>query len=105
MGKLLRLVLVYFSVVKAPRDKERNLKIKKEIEMIIENSQGRQEALMVLGDFNGHTGLLGDQREDENGRTVLEWMNSLNMILLNMDAQWMHIAKEWLLGKEKNRAA
>ena len=34
-----------------------------------------KETIRVLGDFNGHIGLIGKHKNDENGRTVLEWMN------------------------------
>lgn len=38
-----------------------------------------------MGDFNGHTGLRGKQKLDENGKMILEWMDKYRMILLNED--------------------
>ena len=82
---LMHIVLVYFSVVNKQEDKERNRKMKKEVEQIIVQAKEEQEAVMILGDFNGHIDGLGNQREDDSGRMVLEWVNEHSLILLNMD--------------------
>ena len=82
----MHMVLVYFSIPKAKEDKERNSNIKKEIELIIDKAGENSEAAMVLGDFNGHIDVLGQQKEDENGRIVLDWVNNYGMQLLNLDA-------------------
>ena len=51
-------MIVYFSVVNKHEDKKRNERIKKEVEKIIVNVEEEHEALMILGNFNGHiTGL------------------------------------------------
>ena len=84
-GEMLHVVLLYFSVISKQEDKVRNAKIKKEVEKIIVQVKEEQQAVMILGDFNGHISGLGKQREDETGRTVLEWINEHAMILLNMD--------------------
>ena len=39
------------------------------------------ELIFILGDFNAHLGIIGDQ--DYNGRIVLDMMTEDNMILLN----------------------
>lgn len=83
--EVLHIVLVYFSVVSNQEHKVRNETIKKEVEKIIAKVKEEHEAIMILGDFNEHIGSLGKQREDENGRTVLEWINEYGMILLNLD--------------------
>ena len=49
------------------------------------------EALAIIGDFNGHIGILGEQSLDKNGQVLLEWMNNYSLILLNCDdecRQW-----------------
>ena len=38
---------------------------------------------MILGDFNAHLGIIGDQDVNYNGRIVLDMMTEDNMILLN----------------------
>lgn len=72
------ILVVYFAV----SDEERNKRIKEEIESIIDD---KKEAVIITGDFNGHTRLQGTQRVDENGRVMLEWMEKHKMILLNED--------------------
>ena len=81
----LHIILVYFSVVTKPEDKECNKKMKSEIEKMIEARNENEEPLIVMGDFNGHIGLIGMQKENDNGKMVLEWMNDYNMALLNLD--------------------
>ena len=81
----LHIILVYFSVVTKPEDKEFNKKMKSEIEKMIEARNENEEPLIVMGDFNGHIGLIGMQKENDNGKMVLEWMNDHNMALLNLD--------------------
>lgn len=81
--KKVRIILVYMSVENQPQDIERNKKIQSELENKIENTEDR--ALMILGDFNGHTNFLGEQREDRNGKFVTNLVNSTNMVMLNCD--------------------
>ena len=57
--------------------------IQGELEQKIENTE--DIALMVLGDFNGHVGFLGDQREDRNGKFVINLVNNNNMMMVNCD--------------------
>ena len=64
----MHIVLVYFSVVSKQEDNTRNERLKKEVEDIIAKAKQEQEVVIILGDFNGHIGLLGKQREDENGK-------------------------------------
>ena len=48
-------IIIYFSV----NDKERNNEMRKEIDRIIE---GKEEPLLITGDFNGHVDFKGDQK-------------------------------------------
>ena len=84
-GMGIRLILAYFDVgkTKTGDDAERNRKIRADIEKAIE--ENTNEGLMVLGDFNAHLKRLDGRRTDENGRMVLEWIDKLNLILLNGD--------------------
>lgn len=78
-GQQISFVIVYFSV----NDRERNEKMKKDIERIIENNEGSK--LVILGDFNGHVGFKGYQVINENGKLIIEWMEKYNLIMLNDD--------------------
>lgn len=83
MKNKVKIVLVYFSVVKKPEDKERNLRLKREIECAIESST--EEPLIILGDLNGHIGFLGEQKINENGYIITEWLCTYDLTLLNCD--------------------
>ena len=83
-GKEVKIILVYFDANRNAIGKERNQKIKEELEQKIGNSEDK--GLMILGDFNGHLELLEkERRTDENGRTVLSWLGNYNLTLLNAD--------------------
>ena len=75
-----RLILVYMDVT----DQRRNDGIRQELKDILEQIQ-ENEKLIVLGDFNGHLGFLGEQSLNENGRFVIDMMEENNLILLNTD--------------------
>ena len=79
----IRLILVYMAAGSTAQAKVRNDKIREEIEQKIINNT--KENLMVLGDMNGHIGILGEQEEDRNGRMILNWVNDFNLVMLNMD--------------------
>ena len=79
-NKKVKVILVYMDVV----SEERNIKIRKELDDILENCTD-EDNIVVLGDFNGHLGFIGPQEINRNGRYVLEIMERYNLILLNGD--------------------
>ena len=81
----LHLILVYLPVIKSVEDRERSRKIKAEVDNILEKVIMEDEASLLLGDMNGHIRQIGYQKEDENGRIVLDWINNSSMILLNLE--------------------
>lgn len=83
-GKIdIRIIAVYFSVQNNQEDKKRNIIMKKELQRKVENA--KDELLIVLGDFNGHTGILGQQKLDNNGQTVIDLITNYDLTLLNAD--------------------
>ena len=78
----IKIVLVYFSVRGKPEDRIRNSKIKQDIEKILQNWD---KPLILIGDFNGHIQGIGYQREDENGRIILDFVGRYKLNLLNLD--------------------
>ena len=56
--------------------------MRKEIEKIIENSE---QAIMIVGDYNGDVGFKGEQKLDENGRMMIDWMEKYRLIMLKDD--------------------
>ncbi|XP_068203640.1 probable inactive protein kinase DDB_G0270444 [Palaemon carinicauda] len=65
-------------------DKSRDKIIKQECKRIIRNLN-KEEALIILGDFNGHVGFLGYQNLDKNREMILDWVNDHGLVLLNGD--------------------
>ena len=56
------------------------------------------ELIFILGDFNAHLGIIGDQDVNYNGRIVLDMMTEDNMILLNDTEKWIYT---WERGDQK----
>ena len=77
-------MLVYFSAGNSEEDKQRDGLIRKECEKLIQSCTD-SEKLIVLGDFNGHIGFIGQQNIDRNGVMVIDCLNDFNLILINGD--------------------
>ncbi|XP_068205230.1 uncharacterized protein PF3D7_1120000-like [Palaemon carinicauda] len=84
LKKKVRLIVVYMDCGGDREGKERNIEIRAELEKKIEEVE-EDQALIIMGDFNGHLGFLGYQEENENGKKILEIINNKNLILLNVD--------------------
>ena len=52
------------------KTRDHNKKIIEEIGQILEEIEMQQKATIVLGDFNGHLGYLGNQEENMNGKLI-----------------------------------
>ena len=63
------IILVDLSVVIGDEEKKTNGDIKKEIRKQIEECED-EELIILLGDFNGHIGILGDQQINHNGKPM-----------------------------------
>ncbi len=59
---------------------KKNIKIKREMNTILNEAV---VPTLVIGDFNGHLGFLGEQSINRNGKIVLELMENNNLILIN----------------------
>lgn len=79
-GFYFRMILVCMDV----QDQKRNENIRRELNTILDECTDR-ENIIVLGDFNGHLGFIGDQALNRNGRYVLQLMENYNLTLLNGD--------------------
>lgn len=80
----IKIILVYFGVKKTKKANDANDEMRKKVEKIM-NKADENEALVVLGDFNAHTGEIGYQDIDHNGKMIHEWFNEYDLILLNYD--------------------
>ena len=67
--------------------KDHNKKIVEEIGQILEEREIQQKATIVLGDFNGHLGYLGNQEENMNGKLIDKMIQEEDLILLNIDSR------------------
>ena len=82
LGKVsIYIMLVYMDV----KDKERNKSIYEKLNMGMEGAMNSELPVMVMGDFNGHAGFLGNQELNYNGTKMLEFMEKWNLILMNCD--------------------
>lgn len=81
-GEQINIIVVYFSIGTA-QNKEKNMALRKEAEHMIQ-LMGSQ-CTLVLGDFNGHVGFKGEQKLDDNGAMIIDWMQKYDLIMLNDD--------------------
>ena len=63
----------------------RNKVIYSEINQIINNNLDRN--IIILGDFNGHTGILGPQKVNTKGKDFLKFSDENNLNILNLDPE------------------
>ena len=80
LGKyLFNMIVLYLST----NDEKRNIILDKEISKTVEKLNN--ENLLLLGDFNGHTEIIGKQKLNRNGKRVLSFGERYNLTLLNLD--------------------
>jgi len=75
-------VIVYADV----KEKERNDQIYSNLNTLIE-SMSPEFPKLIIGDFNGHVGFLGEQRQNSNGEMLLNFMEKWNLVMLNADVR------------------
>ena len=73
------LIIVYIST----NDELRNINIYKELKKI--TSKYVNKKLIFLGDFNGHIEILGKQKLNKNGKTLLKFVEDNNLNILNLE--------------------
>lgn len=79
----MKIVVVYFDANKNGEGRERNKKLRSDIEKIMERN--KMEGIIILGDFNGHLRMLDGKETDQNGKMILEWMEEYKLTLLNIE--------------------
>ena len=75
-----RMIITYAST----NDDNRNKNIYDVIYKNIENLE-INEKLLILGDLNGHIGILGPQKINKNGKKILDLVEKYNLGILNLD--------------------
>ena len=95
-----KLVLVYYTTRSSSGSREINQRITSCIEEIMESADD-EEHIIIMGDFNGHLGWIGDQKLDENGKIVKEIAYKYNMTIANMDEKCTGEIT-WTRGEQKS---
>lgn len=72
------IIIVYFPCGMKEEDRKRRKDMKKEIDKFIEGKQN--QPVMIIGDFNGHVGFLGNQDLDEDEGLCIYWNGWRNTI-------------------------
>ena len=96
----IRIVLVYMKTGNDNETKEHNKKIIEEIGQIVEEKEIQQKATILLGDFNGHLGYLGNPEENMNGKLINKMIQE-DLILLNIDSRCKG-TYTWQRGEQKS---
>ena len=96
-GEIIRMILIYAMVVREDEEKKGNLELFKEVRAIIRKCE-EEELIYILGDFNGHIGIIGDQQINYNGKMIMDLMIEYNLILVNDSEN----ARGYIHGTEDN---
>ena len=85
-GINVKIIMTYLATESRPINlsKERNQKIKEKLEILL-NKINEDDNLILMGDFNGHIGIIGKQKENENGRILKDLANKYNLVITNLE--------------------
>ena len=75
------IILVYLSVVKGEEERKHNQQVHRDIKKYINKNE--DDILILLGDFNGHIGIIGEQPQKFNRKIVLDLMSECRLVLVN----------------------
>ena len=76
-------VFFMITVYVSTNDDMRNINIYNQLTKLLDTYQN--EKLLIQGDFNGHTGIIGKQKLNKNGKKVLNLLEMFNLSMLNLD--------------------
>ena len=94
------IILIYLSVIRSASERKSNQEIMTEIGRGISHCDD-DEFVFIMGDFNAHVGIIGDQKLNYNGKIVLDIMTENNMIMLN-DTDKCTGTYTWSRGQSKS---
>ena len=78
-GSDIIMILIYMDV----KDIDRNMDLQRKLNKTIEENENNKK--IILGDFNAHTGYIGSQERNRNGRYLDDLIGKFNLIMLNLD--------------------
>ena len=93
-------IILYLSVIRGEEEIQNNQMIKKETKKKILKSD-EDEAVFLLGDFNGHTGTIGEQQQNYNGKLLMDLIIECNITMLN-DTDKCTGINTWSRGDQKS---
>ena len=93
------IILVYLSVVKGEEERKNNQQIQREIKKYINKYE--DDIWILLGDFNGHIGIIGEQPQNLNGKIVLDLMSECRLVLVNATEKCNN-TYTWSRGEQKS---
>ena len=76
------IILIYLSDIRGATERKSNKGIMTEIRRGISHCDD-DELVFIMGDFNAHVGIIGEQELNYNGKIVLDIMTENNMRMLN----------------------
>ena len=88
-----KIILVYLATGSSNESRERNNRIKEELEETLNESED-DEGIIILGDFNGHISEIGKQKEDRNGKIMKQIADLYNLSILNLEEKCIG-SKTW----------
>ena len=94
------IILIYLSVIRGATERKSNQGIMTEIRRGISRCDD-DELVFIMGDFNAHVGIIGEQELNYNGKIVLDIMTENNMIMLN-DTDKCKGTYTWSRGQSKS---
>ena len=94
------IILLYLSVIRGATERKSNQEIMTEIRRGISHCDD-DELVFIMGDFNAHVGIIGEQELNYNGKIVLDIMTENNMIMLN-DTDKCKVTYTWSRGQSNS---
>ena len=94
------IILIYLSVIRGATERKSNKGIMTEIRRGISHCDD-DELVFIIGHFNVHVGIIGEQELNYNGKSVLDSMTENNMIMLN-DTDKCKGTYTWSRGQSKS---
>ena len=94
------IILIYLSVIRGAIEKKSSQGIMTEIQRGISQCDD-DELVFIMGDFNAHVGIIGEQELNYNGNIVLDIMIENNIIMLN-DTDKCKGTYTWCRGQSKS---
>eukprot|EP00794_Sanderia_malayensis_P017185 gene17185-18915_t len=99
-GQKATIILVFFSIIRGEEEQQENQDIIRKIKEFT-SSNFEDELIFIMGDFNAHIGIIGEQQINWNGKEIPDLMSEDNLILMN-DTDKCNGLYTWSRGEQKS---